>query len=103
MRSATSKSFTRALFVLWITLLSAFGQEPATAPKRPRIGLVLEGGSSLGLAHIGVLKWLEEHHIPVGYVAGTSMGGLVGGLYATGNSPQDIQKLVNGINWNEVL
>src|SRR5207244_4654691 len=47
---------------------------------RPTIGVALEGGGAMGLAHIGVLKWFEEHHIPVDYVAGTSMGGLVGGL-----------------------
>jgi NTE family protein len=45
---------------------------------RPRIGLVLEGGGALGLAHIGVIQWLEEHHIPVRYVSGTSMGALNG-------------------------
>src|SRR5271165_2268136 len=55
---------------------------------RPRIGVALEGGGALGLAHIGVLQWFEDHHIPIDYLAGTSMGGLVGGLYATGKSPQ---------------
>ena len=69
----------------------------------PKIGLVLEGGAALGLAHIGVIRWLEEHRIPVSYVAGTSMGGLVGGLYATGNSPAELQKLVDGIDWDVVL
>jgi len=84
-------------------LLAQESAAAAPAPKRPRIALVLEGGSSLGLAHIGVLKWFEEHHIPVSYVAGTSMGGLVGGLYATGKSSEDIRKLVDGIDWTEVL
>src|SRR6185437_4341283 len=72
-------------------------------PNRPRIGLVLEGGGALGFAHIGAIEWLEEHHIPVDYVAGTSMGGLVGGLYAAGNSPDDIKKFVSGIHWPGVL
>jgi NTE family protein len=76
---------------------------PPPPPANPKIGLVLEGGAALGLAHIGVLKWLEENRIPVDYVAGTSMGGLVGGLYATGNSPADIEKLVEGIDWDVVL
>jgi NTE family protein len=76
---------------------------PPTASPHPRIGLVLEGGAALGLAHIGVIQWLEEHHIPVSYVAGTSMGGLVGGLYATGHSPEDMQELIEGIDWNQVL
>jgi len=53
--------------------------------RRPKVGLVLAGGAALGLAHVGIIRWLEEHRIPVDYVAGTSMGGLVGGLYATGH------------------
>jgi NTE family protein len=71
--------------------------------KRPNIGLVLEGGGALGLAHIGVIQWLEEHRIPVSYVAGTSMGGLVGGLYATGRSAAEVRQVVQTINWDEVL
>jgi NTE family protein len=67
------------------------------------VGLVLEGGGALGLAHIGVIQWLEEHRIPVNYVAGTSMGGLVGGIYATGRSPSEVKELVNTIDWDEVL
>src|SRR5271169_4056553 len=74
-----------------------------TAAKRPSIGLVLEGGGALGLAHIGVIQWLEEHRIPVSYVAGTSMGGLVGGIYATGRSAAEVRALVSGIPWNTVL
>src|SRR5271170_418963 len=71
--------------------------------KRPTLGLVLEGGGALGLAHIGVITWLEEHRIPVSYVAGTSMGGLVGGVYATGRSPAEVRELVESIDWNDVL
>ena len=80
----------------------SFAQDSA-GQKRPKIGLVLEGGAALGLAHIGVLRWLEEHRIPVSYVAGTSMGGLIGGLYATGHSPEDSRQLVEGIDWDQVL
>jgi NTE family protein len=69
----------------------------------PKIGLVLEGGGALGLAHIGVLQWLEEHRIPVSYVAGTSMGGLIGGIYSTGKSPSEIRALIDSIHWDEVL
>ena len=61
-------------------------QEQPAKSKRPTVGLVLQGGGALGLAHIGVITWLEEHHIPVNYIAGTSMGGLVGGVYATGRN-----------------
>jgi NTE family protein len=81
----------------------AVAQNEASPAAEPKIGLVLEGGAALGLAHIGVIRWLEEHRIPVSYVAGTSMGGLVGGLYATGNSPAELQKLVDGIDWDVVL
>lgn len=81
---------------------------PAIAPAkpaqhRPKIGVALEGGGAMGLAHIGVLKWFEEHHVPVDYVAGTSMGGLVGGFYATGMSPEEMQKLIEGLDWRKIL
>ena len=75
----------------------------ASGSQRPRIGLVLEGGGALGLAHVGVIRWLEENHIPVDVIAGTSMGALVGGIYATGESPSQIDSLVRSIKWNEVL
>jgi NTE family protein len=76
---------------------------PAQPAHRPTIGLVLEGGGALGMAHAGVLRWFEENHIPVDYVAGTSMGGLVGGLYATGLSASEIEKFLEGVNWNRSL
>lgn len=81
---------------------AAVAQQPAVQ-GRQRIGLVLEGGGALGFAHIGVLEWLEEHHIPVDEVAGTSMGGLVGGFYAAGDSPKEIAKFMDGIDWPTVL
>ncbi|MGC2606501.1 MAG: patatin-like phospholipase family protein, partial [Silvibacterium sp.] len=70
---------------------------------RPKLGLVLEGGGALGLAHIGVIQWMEEHRIPISYIAGTSMGGLVGGIYSTGRSPAEVREIVSGINWDQVL
>ena len=76
---------------------------PATVHGRQRIGLVLEGGGALGFAHIGVLEWMEDHHIPVDDLAGTSMGGLVGGLYASGMSPDEIKGFVRRIDWPAVL
>jgi NTE family protein len=76
----------------------------AGAPeRRPRVGLVLEGGGALGLAHVGVIRWLEENRIPVDVIAGTSMGGLIGGIYASGESPEQIGMLVKNIPWNRVL
>ena len=75
----------------------------SSATPRPKIGLALEGGSALGLAHIGVLQWFEEHTIPIDYLAGTSMGGLMGGLYSTGMSPAEIHELVSKLDWNDIL
>jgi NTE family protein len=78
--------------------------EAKPAPKnRPLIGVALEGGGALGQAHIGVLKWFEEHHIPVDYLAGTSMGGLVGGLYATGKSADELRTVVKTADWPLLL
>src|ERR1700678_3837634 len=96
-----------SLLLLCILVASICGntQESPKHDKtaRPKLGLVLEGGGALGLAHIGVITWMEEHHIPVSYVAGTSMGGLVGGIYATGRSPAEVRELINGIDWDQVL
>ncbi|MGD0902937.1 MAG: patatin-like phospholipase family protein [Terracidiphilus sp.] len=60
-------------------------------PNRPVIGLALEGGGALGLAHIGVIQWLEEHQIPVDRIAGTSMGALVGAFYASGETTAELR------------
>ncbi len=64
-------------------------------PQRPRLGLVLSGGGALGYAHIGVLRVLEELHVPIDCVVGTSMGALVGGAYAAGISPAHMQQLIS--------
>src|SRR5882757_3881791 len=97
----------QSLFLLFVLAASVYGhsQDPPKNSKtgRPKLGLVLEGGGALGLAHIGVITWMEEHRIPVSYVAGTSMGGLVGGMYATGLSPAEVRQLINGIDWDQVL
>jgi NTE family protein len=97
----------QSLFLLFVLAASIYGhsQDPPKYGKagRPKLGLVLEGGGALGLAHIGVITWMEEHRIPVSYVAGTSMGGLVGGIYATGRSPAEVKELINGIDWDQVL
>jgi NTE family protein len=77
---------------------------PASAPKpRLRIGVALEGGGALGFAHIGVLRWFEEHHIPIDYIAGTSMGGLIGGLYATGKTPRQMEDFVREQDWDIII
>jgi NTE family protein len=103
--------FAAVLFWLWLAVsqVAPETKPPAdshttTEPQgRPRIGLVLEGGGALGLAHIGVIRWMEDHHIPVDYISGTSMGGLVGGLYASGHSTDEMKAFVDEIDWPTVL
>src|SRR5260370_166684 len=95
----------RIVFVLLLLLWPAASRAQENPGRRAgtKIGVALEGGGAMGLAHIGVLKWFEEHHIPVDYVAGTSMGGLVGGFYATGMSPDELKTLIDGMDWRKIL
>jgi len=74
-----------------------------TADQRPRIGVALSGGGARGLAHIGVLQWFEEHQIPIDYLAGTSMGGLIGGLHAMGMAPDEMKQIVESLDWDQLL
>lgn len=75
----------------------------ALADSRPRVGLVLSGGGARGAAHIGVLKALEAQHVPIDAVAGTSMGAVVGGLYASGLSPAEIEALIDSPEWRSAF
>jgi len=78
--------------------------KPTIAPSgRPVIGLALEGGGALGLAHIGALQWMEENHIPVDRIAGTSMGALIGSLYASGHSPAEIKSIATSAVFRAVF
>ena len=70
---------------------------------RPTVALVLAGGGARGTAHIGVMKFLEEKGIPIDFVAGTSMGGLMGGLYSMGYSADEIDQLIRGIDWDVMM
>ncbi len=69
------------------------------AASAQKVGVVLSGGGASGLAHIGVLKALEEHHIPVNCISGTSIGSIIGGLYASGYSPEEIERMVKDRNF----
>jgi len=98
--------------VLWIAFGSSLGAEaPSQAPsvqgesagQRPRIGLVLSGGGARGVAHIGAIKVLEELRIPIDYVVGTSMGSIVGGAYATGKSPAQMEEKLRAADWRRLL
>ena len=103
MKDRVLRHATSRLITVLLLCGPLFSQTTEQTSKRPKIGIAFEGGGALGLGHIGVIEWLEAHHIPVDYVAGTSMGGLVGGLYATGKSPSEIRTLIRNIDWDEVL
>ena len=69
---------------------------PTTIPHtRPVIGVALGGGAALALTDVGVLRWFEEHHIPVDVLAGTSMGSIIGALYSTGHTPEEMEHVLN--------
>jgi NTE family protein len=80
--------------------LNIFAQQEA---DRPKIGVVLSGGGAKGFAHIGALKVLVEAGVPIDYVGGTSMGGIMGGLFAVGYHPDTLQKIVFAQDWNDLL
>src|SRR5690606_12187464 len=67
--------------------------------QRPKVGLVLSGGGARGAAHVGVLKVLHELRIPIDYVVGTSMGAVIGGLYASGMSPAELEQALLALDW----
>src|ERR1035441_3065383 len=86
-----------------LLLHSGSGAQQRPEADRPSVGVALSGGSALGLAHIGVLRYFEEHHIPVDKIGGTSMGSLIGGLYATGMDSSQIRATVESADWNGLL
>jgi NTE family protein len=93
-------NFLRLLFTL--ALLAAANVATAAADEelaRPKIGLALSGGGARGAAHVGVLRVLEAEHVPVDYIAGTSMGAVIGGLYAAGVSVEGLERLLTEIDW----
>ncbi len=87
------------LLLIVFASLSVFSQEQ----KKPKIGLVLSGGGAKGFAHIGVLKVLEEAGVKIDYIGGTSMGAVIGGLYASGYNASQIDSIFQATNFNELL
>jgi NTE family protein len=85
--------------VILLLLLAAF----AAQAERPRVGLVLGGGGARGAAHIGVLKELERHRVPIDAIAGTSMGAIIGGLYASGKTPAELEEIVSTLDWADAM
>ena len=101
-------SFARRAGLVVFTLLLALPGEPATAADaepaaRPRIGLVLSGGGARGLAHVGVLKVLERERVPIDFIAGTSMGAIIGGLHASGMSAAQIETELLKVDWDALF
>src|SRR5579871_3903431 len=97
-----------ARIILLIALLcgsAAVAADPAPGDtaKRPRIGLVLSGGGARGAAHIGVLKALDRLHVPIDAIAGTSMGAVVGGLYASGMTGAEIEQAMASVDWQSAF
>ncbi|REG99125.1 patatin-like phospholipase family protein [Flavobacterium aquicola] len=92
----------RILFfiLLFFTCLNSFSQDQ---PKRPKIGLVLSGGGAKGFAHIGVLNVLEDAGIKIDYIGGTSMGAVIGGLYAVGYNAKQIDSIIDITNFSNVI
>jgi NTE family protein len=86
-----------------LTPITSLAAEAPHVQGRPRIGLVLAGGGAKGGAHVGVLKVLEELHVPVDCIAGTSMGALIGGGYAAGIPADELEKFLVGIDWKRVV
>ena len=82
---------------------AAGAEQSSPVQARPKIGLVLAGGGAKGAAHVGVLKVIEQLRIPIDYVVGTSMGSIVGGLYASGMTPHEIQRAIEEIDWNDLF
>lgn len=96
--------FAKFLAVVLSLSLGLAGLSPVQAAnqasqKRPRIGLVLGGGGAAGIAHVGVLKVLEEQGVPIDVIAGTSMGAIVGSLYAAGYKADELEKVVGALDW----
>src|SRR5262245_31517655 len=89
------------VLIIFVFPLSSRAQD--APPRRPVIGIALSGGGALGLAHIGVLRYLQEHRIPVDRIAGTSIGGLLGGLYAAGHDTASLEKIVREADWENLL
>src|SRR4030095_7147552 len=96
----------RARLIVTCVLLATgaeAGAEDQPSQGRPRVGVAFGGGSARGLAHVGILRWFEEHHIPIDRVAGTSMGGLIGGAYASGMSAEELAHLLARTDWDTLF
>src|SRR5678815_5649812 len=88
--------FLTLIFISWISLAQSVAD-------RPKIGLTLSGGGAKGLAHIGILKAIDSAGLKIDYITGTSMGAVIGSLYAIGYSGDTLEKITRNINWDPLL
>ncbi len=100
MKSSPALSYIIALLVLSLAA-PLVAEEPLT--EEPKLVLVLSGGGARGIAHIGVIRVLEELHIAPDLIVGTSMGSIIGGLYAAGWSPDEMEEIVQIIDWEKIF
>src|SRR5215472_14442107 len=91
-----------AMLIMYRPVIAADTPAPVSTTS-PRIGLALSGGGARGIAHVGVLKVLEEIRVPISCVTGTSMGAIVGATFAAGRTPEEMEKIVLGADWDEVF
>ena len=96
------KSLIILTFFLFISL-STSAQNESTGTKNSKVGLVLSGGGAKGLAHICALKTIDSLGVKIDYVAGTSMGAIIGGLYASGYSGEQIDSIFKSLNFDELI
>ena len=105
------KRINNILFIFLLCLAFVFSPKQSiaqaddtiAASKRPTVGLVLSGGGAKGFAYIGLLKVIQEAGLPVDYIGGTSIGSIIGGLYAIGYHPDSIAKMIRTVDWDALL
>ena len=93
----------RVLIAILFLPLSSYAQDSIAEIQRPKVGVVLSGGGAKGYAHIGALKKIEEAGIKIDYIGGTSMGAIVGGLYAAGYSPNDLEVIIKQLDLTSLI
>ena len=76
---------------------------PVRVSGRSTVGVAFGGGSARGIAHVGIIRWLEEHRVPIDMAAGTSMGGLVGGAFATGMDARELEDFIDSLDWDQLF
>ena len=101
--SACAAPFQRAIPGKRLTSPDRVAPSSLAQLARPSVGVAFGGGSARGIAHVGVIRWLEEHRIPIDVAAGTSMGGLIGGAFATGMDAAELETFIASLDWDQLF